>query len=138
MLWFWIACSVKVPDYLVDPYATLLHPQCSARSSSQWDSMRNLRVAQQHARRRLSKVSLRLLNRYRSQRQVLNSNKTLKPLLQITKPSTVMAHFPYNHFDSRRRTGPSFSKGLSSFGLCRCPRLSKRSKPETSRCTQMN
>ena len=28
MFWLWIACSVKVPDYLLDPH-TFAHPQCS-------------------------------------------------------------------------------------------------------------
>ena len=28
MLWLWIACSVKIPDYLLDPYG-VAHPQCN-------------------------------------------------------------------------------------------------------------
>ena len=87
MLWFWIACSVKVPDYLVDPY-TFAHPQCSEQDHLRavGFNAESSTLAQQHARSRSSKVSLPLLNRFKLQRPVLNNNKRWKPLLQIMNP----------------------------------------------------
>lgn len=99
MLWLWIACSVKVPDYLLDPY-TFAHPQCNEedhlRAVGFDDTASN--VAQQHARRRLvQSISSSLKSVQVSTTSVEQTQDIETSLSNYEAVSTVTAHFPYNH-----------------------------------------
>ena len=99
MFWFWIACSVKVPDYLVDPY-TFAHPQCNEQDHLRavgFDA-ESSSLAQQQARSRLvqsissSLQSVQVATTSVEQQQDIETSSS-----NYEAVSTVTAHFPYNH-----------------------------------------
>lgn len=99
MLWLWIACSVKIPDYLLDPYG-VAHPQCSESDhlrSVGFDANSSV-VAQQNARRRLAEsISSSLQSVQVSKTNVEQIGGAETSSAQYEAVSTVTARFPYNH-----------------------------------------
>lgn len=99
MLWLWIACSVKIPDYLLDPYG-VAHPQCSESDHLRavgFDEESSV-VAQQNARRRLAEsISSSLQSVQVSKTNVEQIDGTETSSSEYEAVSTVTAMFSYNH-----------------------------------------
>ena len=99
MFWLWIACSVKIPDYLVDPH-TFAHPQCSEQDhlrAAGFDED-SAAAAQQHARSRLTQsISSSLKSVQVSTTSVEKMQGIETSSSNYEAMSTVIAHFPYNH-----------------------------------------
>ena len=99
MFWLWIACSVKIPDYLLDPYS-LAHPQCNESDHLRavgFDEESGI-VAQQNARRRLAEsISPSLKSVQVSKTNVEQMDGAETSSSQYEAVSTVTALFPYNH-----------------------------------------
>ena len=99
MWWLWMACSLKVPEYLLDPY-TVPHADCS-----QVDHIRavgydkkDAAIAQQNARRRLAEsISSSLQSIQTSKTSVEQTGGMETSHSQYDAVSTVIAVFPYNH-----------------------------------------
>ena len=99
MLWLWIACSVKVPDYFLDPY-NFAHPQCNEQDHLRavgFDEASSS-LAQQHARARLvQSISSSLKSVQVSTTSVEKTQDLETSESNYEAVSTVTAHFPYNH-----------------------------------------
>ena len=99
MLWLWIACSVKIPDYLLDPYG-VAHPQCNESDHLRavgFDSDSSV-LAQQNARRRLAESissSLQSVQVSKTNVEQIDGSETSSSHYEAV--STVTAMFSYNH-----------------------------------------
>jgi len=99
MWWLWLACSLKVPDYLLDSY-TIPHAECS-----QPDHIRavgfdkeNSSMAQKNARRRLAEsISSSLQSVQTSTTSVDQVGDQELSNSHYDAVSTVTTVFPYNH-----------------------------------------
>ena len=99
MWWLWLACSFKVPDYLMDPY-TVPHAECSqpdhirAVGFDKEDSL----MAQKNARRRLAEsISSSLQSVQTSTTSVDQVGDQELSSSHYDAVSTVTTVFPYNH-----------------------------------------